>query len=96
MKTPLRVPGVVLAAFLALAACAKLQSGPHAFSRPAGPPPGGPSDPVPDAYLKGTDFDKPSMIRYSWGLMDSPPIGSGDPNVSYPWAEIRRRLATTK
>jgi hypothetical protein len=95
MKTLLRFSTVVLVGLLTLAACAQMR-GPHAVPRPAGPLPGGPNDPVPEAYLRGTDFDKPTMIRYSWGIIDSPPLGSGGPQISYTWAEIRRRLAAGK
>ena len=89
MKNPLRFPAVVLAGVLALTACGKM----HAMPPTAGPPPGGPNDPVPAEYLRGTEFDYPTMTAYSWGIMYNPPPNDGGVQVQYPWSEVRRRLA---
>jgi hypothetical protein len=86
MKTP--VAGLVLAGLLSLAACAQM-------ARPSGPPPGGPNDPVPAEYLRGTQIDQPSMDRYSWGIEDSPSTSERN-QVRYTWAEVRQRLAAAK
>jgi hypothetical protein len=79
---------MVSVGLLALTACAQMQ----AMPRPAGPPPGGANDPVPAEYLRGSEFDRPDMVRFSWG-MELAPQGSEDPNTDYPWSEVRRRLA---
>lgn len=80
------VGAALLAAAAAASACAPM------LARPTGLPPGGPNDPVPAEYIRGTQFDKPNMIRYSWGLLEVPPPNDG-PQVKYSWSEIRSHLA---
>jgi hypothetical protein len=92
MKTPFPFAGVVLAGLLILTACGQMR----AMPRPAGPPPGGPNDPVPTEYLRGTEFDYPTMTPYSWGIMYSPPPNDGGVQVQYSWSEVRRRLAARR
>lgn len=89
MKSRLRFPQLLLGAVLALTACTGMQA------RPVGPPPGGPNDPVPAEYLRGTEFDWPTMTPYSWGILYSPPANDGGPQIQYSWSEVRRRLAAS-
>lgn len=80
------LPAFALAALM-LSACSQMPA------RPVGPPPGGPNDPVPPEYLRGTEFDRPDMIRFSWGMEDHP-ANNDRPGVDWTWAQIRQRLAT--
>jgi hypothetical protein len=75
----------MFAGLLAVTACGQMP--------PPGPPPGGPTDPVPEAYLRGSEFDKPNIIRLSWGLQEIAGPANGSENFNYPWSEVRSRLA---
>lgn len=45
-------------------------------------------DPVPLSALRGTEFDRPGLIAYSWGLQDV----IDDHQAEYSWAEVNRRI----
>jgi hypothetical protein len=45
--------------------------------------------PVPDAELRGTEFDRPEYQRRSWGLVYIP---YDAPEVKYSWAEVNERI----
>ena len=82
----------MIAALLTMTACTQMQAtSMQASSQSAGVPPGGPYDPVPPEYLRGTEFDGPNMTRFSWGMGYN--VANETPEIDYQWPEVRRRLA---
>lgn len=43
--------------------------------------------------LRGTEFDQPDMIVYSWGVLHAPVEGQ---QVQYFWSDVNRRLAAAR